>query len=89
MFVGNGGYRDPLLYCFSLRRGSRLNKEGSVSISPDTCYSEQLPFICEIGTKLYRYFFKENDYPLICEIGNVSTTSIFKTFFFLCNPLLF
>ncbi|XP_055998429.1 uncharacterized protein LOC125647402 [Ostrea edulis] len=50
---GNGGYRDPLLYCFSLRRGSRLNKEGSVSISPDTCYSEQLPFICEIGSSLF------------------------------------
>ncbi|XP_062603617.1 uncharacterized protein LOC134265429 [Saccostrea cucullata] len=51
--MGYGGSRDPLLYCFSFRRGSLLDKEGSVTISPDTCYSEKLPFICEIGSSLF------------------------------------
>ncbi|XP_061177728.1 uncharacterized protein LOC133186510 [Saccostrea echinata] len=51
--MGSDGSRDPLLYCFSLRRGSLLDKEGSVTISPDTCYSERLPFICEIGSSLF------------------------------------
>lgn len=49
LLTGSGGYRDALLYCFSLRRGSLLNQAGTVTISPDTCYSERLPFICEIG----------------------------------------